>query len=266
MTETLETTTAAADGGEGPPSLLVRLTRTVGWTFVGLGLFILGFVFHQLFVTTWLTERNQVALTQEAEEHFASVEVTEVEYIPIFPETTDAGQDSVSDGATGDTVDPEAPRVGERRTLLVEANPEEHQAFAIIRVPRIERLREGWTVVEGIERSDLRNGAGHMPKTSLPGQPGNAVISGHRTTYGAPFHDFEVLEPGDVIEVETGIGVHTYEVRETIIVKATDVWVTDQREGAWLTLTTCHPKFRSIQRLVVFAELVAGPNAEVISS
>jgi sortase A len=103
-----------------------------------------------------------------------------------------------------------------------------------------------------------------MPSTPLPGQPGNSVISGHRTTYGAPFHEFDELVPGDTIEVETGLGVHIYEVRETKIVRPTEIWVTEPREGAWLTLTTCHPKFSSRQRLVVFAELVAGPNSKVI--
>ena len=103
-----------------------------------------------------------------------------------------------------------------------------------------------------------------MPNTALPGQLGNAVISGHRTTYGAPFFNLERLVPGDRFAVETIIGTHTYEVVELRIVKPTDVWVTNQWEGSWLTLTTCHPKFSSRQRLVVFAELVDGPNAGVI--
>jgi sortase A len=90
------------------------------------------------------------------------------------------------------------------------------------------------------------------------------VISGHRTTYGAPFHELDTLVPGDLIEVETALGTHTYAVRETIIVRPTELWVTEPREGAWLTLTTCHPKFSSRQRLVVFAELVDGPNWEAI--
>jgi sortase A len=72
------------------------------------------------------------------------------------------------------------------------------------------------------------------------------------------------LEPGDLIEVETALGVHTYAVDESIIVKPTAIWVAEDRDGAWLTLTTCHPKFSSRQRLVVFAELVDGPNAGVI--
>ena len=104
-----------------------------------------------------------------------------------------------------------------------------------------------------------------MASTPLPGQPGNVVFSGHRTTYGAPFHEFDELVPGDIIEVETALGVHAYEVRETIIVRPTEIWVTQQREGAWLTLTTCNPKFSSRERLVIFAELVAGPNFEAIN-
>ena len=41
------------------------------------------------------------------------------------------------------------------------------------------------------------------------------MISGHRTTYGRPFFDFDLLVPGDTIEVETSIGTHVYEVRES---------------------------------------------------
>jgi sortase (surface protein transpeptidase) len=44
------------------------------------------------------------------------------------------------------------------------------------------------------------------------------------------------------------------------VVKPTDVWVTDPRPGAWLTLTTCNPRFSARQRLVIFSELVEGPN------
>jgi sortase A len=229
-------------------SFVVRLVRFVGWTSIWLGLFLLGFVAHQLFVTTFFAQQNNAVLEVEAEEYFVTAEITEVPYVaPGAPELTDPLDVALPDP-----------------TLLVEAPPPEHEAFAIIRVPSIDRLKDGWAVVEGVGRNDLKNGVGHMPSTPLPGQPGNSVISGHRTTYGAPFHEFDQLNPGDIIEVETGLGVHIYEVRETIIVRPTEVWVTDQREGAWLTLTTCHPKFSSRQRLVVFAELVGGPNAEVI--
>jgi sortase A len=261
MSETMTDRTESSQATPAGDGVLVRAIRFVGWTSVWLGLFLLGFVAHQLFVTTFFAQQNNAVLEAEAEEYFDSAEITEVLYVaPNVPGVSEAGDTPIEPGSP-DSSDVAAPPA----TLLVESAPPEHEAFAVIRVPSIERLRDGWAVVEGVGRSDLKNGAGHMPSTPLPGQPGNSVISGHRTTYGAPFHEFDQLSPGDTIEVETGLGVHTYEVRETIIVRPTEIWVTEQREGAWLTLTTCHPKFSARQRLVVFAELVEGPNAEVIN-
>ncbi len=248
---------------------LTRVVRIVGWTSIVAGLLILGFVVQQLFVTTWFAQQHQTALAEEAEEHFVTAEITVVEYVPP-PSTGTSGDGTVDPGGTvtpgagGSEIDEGAPLVPEERTLLVESTPEAGTAFAVIRIPSIERLEDGWAVVEGVELRNLKNGAGHMPHTPLPGMPGNSVISGHRTTYGAPFHEVGDLVPGDVIEVDTAIGTHTYEVREVVVVQPTDLWVTEPREGAWLTLTTCHPKFSARQRLIVFAELVDGPNWEAI--
>jgi sortase A len=230
---------------------VVRVVRIVGWTSIGLGLFILGFVAQQLFVTTYFAQQANNELTEQAVAGFGEAEITEVPYIPPT---------FVEPGAPEVVIDPDDPLP----SLLVEPKPEIGAPFAIIRIPTIDRLQEGWAIVEGVSRRTLRSGAGHMPSTPLPGQPGNSVISGHRTTYGAPFHELDVLKPGDLIEVETAVGVHIYSVTETIIVKPRDLWVTDDRGGATLTLTTCHPKFSSRERLVVFADLVDGPNAKAI--
>ena len=63
----------------------------------------------------------------------------------------------------------------------------------------------------------------------------------------------------------TALGVHVYEVKEPpFVVKPTELWVTEPKPGAWLTLTTCHPKFSAAERLIVQAELVSGPNAAAI--
>ncbi len=250
MTDSV-TSTAAPNGSPRVGSRVRKAIRGVGWTLIGLGLFLFGFVVHQLYVTTWFAQQSNEQLTVEAQEHFASVEVTEVPYVPKEFDNGDAPPP---------VIDPDEPQP----TLLVEEQPEISTPFAIIRIPTIDRLSEGWTVVEGTSRANLKNGAGHMPFTPLPGQPGNTVISGHRTTYGAPFHELDTLEPGDLIEVETAIGVSTYAVTGSEIVQPNELWVTEPREGAWLTLTTCHPKFSSRQRLVVFAELVEGPNYDAI--
>jgi len=239
----------------------IRVLRAIGWASLIAGLFVLGFVVQQLVVTTWLADHNQQALTEQARSHFAEAEVKRVPRSQaglVPPATPPPPPATPGDTATTTTAPPPEP------TLLVESPPELHQAFAIIRIPKIEKLAKGWTVVEGVSLRDLKNGAGHMPKTPLPGQPGNAVISGHRTTHGAPFYDLDSLVPGDRIEVETAIGVHVYEVRERFVVSPFDLWVTNPRHGAWLTLTTCNPRFSSRQRLIVVAEMVDGPNMKVI--
>lgn len=229
--------------------MITGIVRGFGWTFIWLGVLTLGFVAHQLWITTWFAQQQQSALEVERVEHFATTEIIEVPYQP-------PGRPEISRDPSGEIVP--VP------TLKTESSPDAGEAFALIRIPSLERLREGWNVVEGVSLSDLKTGAGHMPHTPLPGQPGNSVISGHRTTYGQPFREFDELEPGDRIEVTTAIGTHFYTVRESIIVQPTALWVTEPREGAWLTLTTCNPTFSARERLVVFAELTEGPNADVI--
>lgn len=260
-----EVTRPAQESATQSRGTLTRVVRAIGWTSIIAGVLILGFVVQQLFVTTWFAEQHQEALGKEALKHFATAEISEGVYAPSSGDGS-GGAGTDSSGATGSTNDEGVPTGGEPRTIVVESTPDLGAAFAVIRIPTIERLQEGWAIVEGVRVGDLKNGAGHMPHTPMPGLPGNAVISGHRTTYGAPFHELDTLNPGDLIEVETAIGVSTYEVRELKIVRPTEVWVTESREGAWLTLTTCHPKFSSRRRLVVFAELVDGPNYKEIYS
>ena len=236
-----------------------RILHATGWTFIYLGVLTIGFVVHQLFITTYFAQQAQTELAIERVEQWEDTEISEV---IVVPNPDNPNEPIIVEG--GDTGDSGDDVSSEPLVLQVESPPEEGTAFALIRIPKLDRLKEGWNVVEGVGTVDLRNGAGHMPESALPGQPGNAVISGHRTTYGMPFHELDALDPGDRIEVETALGTHDYEVRTFSVVKPTDTWVADPREGAWLTLTTCHPKFSARQRYVVSAELVFGPNADVI--
>ncbi|MCP4305732.1 MAG: class E sortase [bacterium] len=260
MTDTMATAeagpaTEVAVGGRG-----LRIIHNLGWAFIYLGVLTLGFVVHQLYITSWFAQQNQPVLAQERIEQWGDTEITEVAVVPTADDPDDSG---IVSGATGGEADIVAP---EPLILKVESPPDDGVAFALIRIPKLDRLAEGWNVVEGVGTQNLKNGAGHMPDTALPGQPGNAVISGHRTTYGEPFRELDALDPGDRIEVETALGTHVYIVRETRVVSPTDVWVAEPRDGAWLTLTTCHPLLSARQRFVVFAELNFGPNADVIEA
>ena len=121
-----------------------------------------------------------------------------------------------------------------------------------IRIPKV-GLSE--VFVEGTEASDLRKGPGHYPATPLPGQRGTVGIAGHRTTYGAPFHDIDDLRRGDRIELAMPYGRFTYRVERTRIVPPTATEVTDRVGYDRLVLSACHPLYSAAQRIVVFARL-----------
>jgi sortase A len=75
------------------------------------------------------------------------------------------------------------------------------KALAVLDIPRIQL--DNKVVVEGVGRDELRKGPGHVPSTVPPGQPGTFGVSGHRTTYGAPFYRLDELAKGDTITVVT---------------------------------------------------------------
>jgi sortase A len=220
--------------------------QVVGWTLIWSGLFIFGYIGWQLFVTDWQNAGVQAEAATNLSDTFAGPE-------PV------ADSVDTEEFLEGVEPPPDLPQVVE---YFSEDPPPHSESFAFLSIPRI-GLDEV-VVYEGVDTDTLKNGPGHLETTPLPGQSGNAVISGHRTTYGRPFFDFDLLDLGDHVMVETAIGTHTYEIRQIEVVLPTDVWVVDARPGSWLTMTTCEPKFSARQRLVVFAEMVDGPNLQWI--
>jgi len=111
-------------------------------------------------------------------------------------------------------------------------------------------------VVEGASRKELSEGPGHMKQTAAPGEPGNAVITGHRDTF---FRHIYELNKGDDIMVRRNGKVFRYEVTGKKIVMPDDVAVLKQTPDAQLTLITCYPTYYigpAPKRLVVFSKLV----------
>lgn len=102
--------------------------------------------------------------------------------------------------------------------------------------------------------------AGHWPGTALPGEPGNAVIFGHRTTRSAPFASQDMLQPGDQIIMTTDGAEYTYKVVEEEVVHYTEVDRVLSPEGfeegaALLTLFACTPQGSAEYRIVTRAIL-----------
>lgn len=111
---------------------------------------------------------------------------------------------------------------------------------------------------EGVHDTALTGGPGHWPGTPLPTQPGNAVLSGHRTTFTAPFGDLDLLAAGDEIRTAVGPQAATYRVTGVEIVPEAEyvdrVLRPADASDAVLTLFACHPKGSRTHRIVVTAQ------------
>lgn len=209
--------------------------RGVGQTLITIGVVLLLFTVYELWVTNLVTEREQDRLADELRQSWAEP-----------PPPTPAGTP-----ADAPSFEPVAVELG--------------SGIAVLRIPRLgpEWNAEPPVVVEGTSVADLKKGPGRMVETARPGEIGNTVLSGHRTTYGAPFADVDRLQPGDAIVVETRDTWFTYRVTGSEIVAPTAVEVTLPVPGqpgvaptkSILTLTTCNPKYSARQRLIVYSEL-----------
>jgi sortase A len=202
-----------------------RLLRGTGWTFIGMGSFVLYFLVYQLVGTNAVTSRGQSELRSQLQREWSAT--------------------------------PRAPKRDPKK--VVPKRVARGKALAVLDIPKIQL--DNKVVIEGVGRDELRKGPGHVPSTVLPGQDGTFGVSGHRTTYGAPFYRLDELAKGDTITVVTREAIYTYTVTRTDIVRPTDTQVLDNVEGpdgkpkATITLTTCHPRYSARQRLIVFGDL-----------
>lgn len=200
--------------------------RGVGQTLITLGVVVLLFVVYEIYFTNLYTDQQQSRLGAAIQQTWAAP--------PPKPQATLA---KVPLGS----------------------------GIAVMWVPRIGMVGrdKARVIVEGVGTEDLKRGPGHYPGTALPGAIGNMVISGHRTTYGAPFNRVDELRVGDPIVIETRDTWFTYRVTGQQIVAPTAVEVTYAVPGKrdarptkrLLTLTTCNPKYSAQQRLIVYALL-----------
>jgi sortase A len=220
------------------PMGLAKVLGAVGRTCIAAGVLILLFVAYQLWGTGIREAQAQRNLQDEFEQRLGAAE------------RTDSSTTSTTDGDT--PTSPPTSEVGPPPPP-----PADGDAVAQIRIPAIGLDK---IVVQGVAVPDLKKGPGHYPGSPLPGQPGNAAIAGHRTTYGAPFNRIDELKEGDQILVTTTQGAFEYQVRQQLIVAPDQVEVLDDFGDDRLTLTACHPKYSARQRIVVVAAL-QGPAA-----
>jgi sortase A len=147
---------------------------------------------------------------------------------------------------------------------------EPQQYYGRIQIPKIE---VDSPLLEGIRLSTLDFGPGHWPGTAMPGQLGNAVIAGHRTSHNADFRRLDELVAGDEIIFDLdnadGIptasvapddpysGVYVYHVTSVFRVPPSGMWIVTQNYRHETTLFACHPPGSVSERIVVQADLVS---------
>ncbi len=111
-------------------------------------------------------------------------------------------------------------------------------------------------VVNGASPSDLNRGAGHHPRTSLPGRTGNCVIFGHRNTV---FRSFGSLKLGQTVVFEGARNTYTYKITDMKVVQPDNPAIFAVHSGAVMSLVTCYP-FNYVgsapKRYLVTCELV----------
>jgi sortase A len=158
-----------------------------------------------------------------------------------------------------------APNGAERRPARdpIDRSPAEMPSPAglsrdVLGVLDVPRVGLSIAVVEGDDAAALAVAVGHLPRTPLPWDVGNAVLAGHRDNFFGPLKS---LRLGDAIRLTTYRGTFTYAVRDIRIVQPQDVWILSPADGIDLTLITCYP-FSYLgpapQRFVVRAERNGG--------
>jgi sortase A len=247
---------AAAASGRPPSDRGRAVVRVIGELMITLGIIVFLFIGYELWFTGLYTQRAQDHLTSQLERSWAAAPTP----APASSSTA-AASGSAAASSSGASSDPAAsPSAATVPADLDKVIPGD--AIGIIRIPRL-GLSYSFAIIEGTSTADLKKGPGHYLGTALPGQIGNLVISGHRTTYLAPFNGLGDLVVGDAIVVETKDTWYTYRVTGSQTVLPTAVGVllpVPDKPGvkatqALITLTTCTPKYSATHRLIIDGQL-----------
>jgi len=178
-----------------------------------------------------------------------------------YREQSAAFVERVSSGADDRSRSLSDERLLRRLAARFERGLEPGDPIGRLRIPRVDVDR---LVQQGVggrlaldpdgDSSLLHSGPVHYAVTPLPGAGEPFAVSGHRTTYGAPFYKLDKLSKDDPIFVETPYGKFRYAVAKTTTVRPSDVGVLRDR-GYALVLTTCTPPYSAKRRLIVWATL-----------
>lgn len=194
-------------------------------------------------VTAVTLERTEPAKAQESP----------ILQVAAPPTTTTVPPTTVAEAATTTAPPPpvEAPRVagGAVAPPRDAYAPEPILEIGSMEIPKI-GLRH--KVMHGISLRNIDRGPSHWPGTPLPGEQGNTVFAGHRTTHSRPFFRINELVAGDEIFFTINGVRSRYLVTGSEIVTPNRVDIVNPTADPIVTLFACHPpgsaKFRYVVR------------------
>jgi sortase A len=207
-----------------------KVVGVIGELFITVGVVLLLFSAYQLWWTNVLASGHTSVAREQAKEYIQS---------PSAPSAPSA---------------PSGPSAPSSKPLNA-AFPK-GDAFALMYIPRLKDHVWELPVVQGVDLENLTKGVGHYPETAMPGEVGNFAVAGHRATNGEPFANFDQLQAGDKVYVQTPQAWYTYELKVDRIVEPNAFWVVDPKplpagelgSDRIITLTTCNPRWASYQR------------------
>jgi LPXTG-site transpeptidase (sortase) family protein len=285
---------SAALSPAGTPRMRRRGRAVVGSIVTVIGVVMVAFVLFQLLVTPLIADRSQRELAGELDLRLTTAAAVAAGDVSLAPTEfgfgdLDPENPVIPDlgGELPSTARAKLEELGFEVVLAPEADRDQIPGLVVRTIPAegesapkgsevtltVSTLAKGSPVgslaapsiglsaivIEGSGSDELMAGPGHYRDSPLPGEPGNAVILGRRTTYGGPFNRISELAEGDEIEVLTLAGLFTYEVAETKVVRPGDADVFVQDDRNILTLVTSNPEYRATDRLAVVAELQGEP-------
>lgn len=209
---------------------------------------------------------NASAYIQIAKSKWATLTGTETES-PL----TELVKDNVAQSGDKDLKTSSDPDIQKKQIpdLTLEIAPSDNriiipridQNIPIVRISSESLIRRDWDALEDEMQEALKDGIVHYPGTSLPGETGNVVITGHSSYFPwdpGRFKDvFALLEDvveGDKIVIYYDQDKYIYEVTGIEIVLPEDIEILKQTPKDKLTLITCWPVGTNLKRLVVSAK------------
>ncbi|MGI8774652.1 MAG: class E sortase [Actinomycetota bacterium] len=184
--------------------------------------------------------------------------LTRSEAIDRVPAVTQVLQ-AVSDGKRSQAAldSPVAEAVQGGKNIAIDFERGRRTSLGQMKIPAIGLKTKFY---DGVVDEAVKLGPGHWPGTPWPGQRGNSVFAGHRTTHTRPFGDLDLLQPGDRIHIGMrNASPTTYRVVRTLIVPEAEyakavLKQPRHKRVRLITLFACTPKGSLSHRIIVQAK------------